>query len=95
MAANSSSEAPVIDMEKNTEKGEDGEFENTRGKSNKQVVEDNWKQLYAQEENLNVVSENAQEANELAKDFNDEAKKQTKMINNMNDHMDKTNADMI
>lgn len=42
MAVENGDNAPVVDLEKNTVKGEDGEFDDTRGKSNKQVVADNW-----------------------------------------------------
>ncbi len=44
---------------------------------------------------MDEVNDNVIEATKLAEDFGDEARNQTAMIKNNNDHIDATNADMI
>ena len=95
MAEQSQLDGPTADLEKQDERDESGEFESTKDKSNKQVIEDNWAQLYAQDKKVEVISKNMDYATEQARDYNKEVNDQTKMIGNMNDHMDQQNEDII
>ena len=86
----------AADLEKQEERDAvTGEFASTVGKSNKEVVADNWAALYANDQKTGEITENVETATGLAQDFHKEATDQEKLIQHNNEHMDKQNDDLI
>ena len=82
------------DLEENL-LGDDGEYMNTRGKNNKQVLNTQKDMLKKQDEHFDQLSAIAHNMTEDGKMIGEELDHQNNMLDDLNRGMDKTNMKMI
>ena len=97
-AINTQSSA-VNDIEQNKPllkaKGEDGEYEDTRGLANRQVLEQQKKMLKDQDQHLDEIGGIVSNLRYENQNFNKEVTYQNKMLDKVNDDIDRNQLKMV
>ena len=76
-------------------KDEDGEYENTKGLENKQMLQQQKDMLKGQDDALDRIAGVVDNIKLENQNFATEVKSQNKMLDKVNDEIDDTTADMI
>ena len=79
----------------NRERSEDGEYESTKGRTNQELLKQQKDHLQASDNKLDAVLGVVQATRFEAENFGAEARLQNKMLDNLNNDIDRTEANMI
>lgn len=86
---------PDLEARPLMQRGEDGEYEETRGKDNRQILTKQKQMIRNQDEHLDQIAGIVQNIKYEGQNFNQEVTYQNKMLTDLNSQVDRTHQKMV